>query len=614
LNKWSQLPAQWHLMAAETPNSVLLQTSRFDPTNRRSFLFVNPVRILSASRLVEIPELFRQVEEARADGFHVAGFVGYECGYHFQGMEEIAPPPSELPLVWFGVYRNPLIYDHQEGDGEDPLHSEVDEAGNLFDGLKGLTISEAEYCKRIDRIKDYILAGDTYQVNFTDFVEVQTSASAAEVFATLRRRQPVAYSAFLNLAGHEMLSFSPELFFRIADGIIVTRPMKGTMSRGLDSVEDNEAAARLQNDEKNRAEHVMIVDLLRNDLGRICTMGSIHVEGIFSVEKYKTLFQMTSTISGVLRPGLGYYEIFKSMFPSGSISGAPKIRTMQIIRELEQRLREIYTGAIGFIAPDRSSMFNVAIRTLVLKDGRALMGVGGGIVADSSPLDEYQECLLKASFLTQSRPAFQLIETMLWDNGYAFLSMHLDRMESSASYFDFLFDRASIASQLLEQSNQFPAGERYRVRLLLDPAGRLTATATACPPVPATGYVRFSPERTSSDDVFLRHKTTCRDRYERLYAGARAEGFDDVLFLNEREEVTEGAISNIFIQRAGKLFTPPLSSGVLPGVFRRHLLESDPMTEERVLNVQDLESADGIFLCNAVRGMRQVAFRGLGAS
>lgn len=618
MNRWSQLPTRWHSMAAETPDSVLLQTSRFDPANRRSFLFLNPVQILSASRLDEIPELFRRTEEALASGLHVAGLVGYECGYHFQSVEDVTPAPSDLPLAWFGAYRNPLIYDHQISCGEgDPFQSSIDESSDMLDSFRThtfLTISEEEYCTRVDRIKEYILAGDTYQVNFTDFVDAQTSSSAAEVFATLSRRQPVAYSALLHVAGHQILSFSPELFFRIDDGRIVTRPMKGTMPRGRDSVEDNEAAARLQNDEKNRAEHVMIVDLLRNDLGRICTMGSVQVEDIFSVEKYRTLFQMTSTISGTPRPGLGYYDIFKSMFPSGSITGAPKIRTMQIIRELEQRSREVYTGAIGFISPDRSSMFNVAIRTLVLKHGRARMGVGSGIVADSRPLDEYRECLLKASFLIRSRPTFQLIETMLWDSGFTFLSMHLDRMESSASYFDFSFDRTSITSQLLERSNGFPIGERYRVRLLLDSAGKVTVTATACLPDRVTGYVRLSAERTSSDDAFLRHKTTCRDRYERLYAKAHADGFDEILFRNEREEVTEGAISNIFILRDGRLFTPPLSSGVLPGVFRRHLLEIDATAEERVLSVQDIESADGVFLCNAVRGMRQVAFLCLDAS
>jgi para-aminobenzoate synthetase / 4-amino-4-deoxychorismate lyase len=611
MNQWSPLPRQWHSIAADTPDSVLLETSRFDAANLRSYLFLNPVQVLSASKLDEIPGLFRQLEGALAVGFHVAGFVGYESGYHFQSLEGISMAPSELPLVWFGVYRAPLVHEHQLPCTESDAVSQppIELSGDVLNSFRApvsLTISEEEYCARIERIKDYITSGDTYQVNFTDSIDAQTSASAAEVFATLSRRQPVCYSALLNAASHKILSFSPELFFRVDDGRIVTRPMKGTMSRGRDSFEDLEVAARLQNDEKNRAEHVMIVDLLRNDLGRICTMGSVQVEDIFSVEKYSTLFQMTSTISGTLQPGLGYYDIFKSMFPSGSITGAPKIRTMQIIRELEQRPREVYTGAIGFIAPDRSSIFNIAIRTLILKHGRARMGVGGGIVADSLPLDEFRECQLKASFLIRPRPTFQLIETMLWDGGYAFLPMHLDRMESSASYFEFCFDRVSVTAQLLEWSNQFMPGERYRVRLLLDAAGRAGITDTTYRPEQSTGYVRVSPERTSSEDVFLRHKTTYRDRYERLYADARADGFDEIIFLNERDEVTEGAISNLFILRGGRLFTPPLSSGVLPGVFRRHLLESDPSAEERVLSLQDLESADGVFVCNAVRGMRQV--------
>jgi para-aminobenzoate synthetase / 4-amino-4-deoxychorismate lyase len=611
VRQWSRVPKQWHSMVAETADSVLLETSRFDPGNRQSLLFLHPVRVLSASRPDEIPALFRELEEALSGGFYVAGFVGYECGYHFQSLEDVAPAPSELPLAWFGVYREPLVHHHQmsgeEGEATQPASNE---SGNLLEMLPEqtfLTISEAEYCASVERIQDYIRAGDTYQVNFTDTVDARTKLSATELFAELSPRQPVSYSAFLNVDGNHILSFSPELFFRIEDGRIVTRPMKGTMPRGRDSREDVEAAARLQQDEKNRAEHVMIVDLLRNDLGRICTMGSVQVEDIFSVEKYRTLLQMTSTISGTLQAELGYYDIFRSLFPSGSITGAPKIRTMQIIRELEQKPREIYTGAIGFIAPDRSSIFNVAIRTLVLKDGRVRMGVGGGIVADSIPSEEYRECQLKASFLSRPGQAFQLIETMLWNGEYALLSMHLDRMESSASYFEFSFDRASITRQLLERAHPFPPGEHYRVRLLLDSAGKATITATAFQPGQSTCSVRISSERTSSDDVFLRHKTTRRERYERLFSEARADGFDEVLFLNEREEVTEGAISNIFILREGKLITPPLSSGVLPGIFRRHLLETNVSAEERVLHLEDLESADGVFLCNALRGMRQVS-------
>jgi len=600
-----------HSVVAQNPDSVLLQTSRFDAFNKRSLLFTNALRTMAAVSLDEVPELFRQVEEALASGLHVAGYVGYECGYHFERFDGIAGTSSDLPLAWFGVYGAPAVYDHAaghlEGASDFPVAERISEetTGRFAEHIE-LAIAEGDYCAKIQAIKQYIAAGETYQVNFTDRVCVATKLSADQAFGALLQQQPVAYSALLNIAGHHILSLSPELFFRIEGDRIVTRPMKGTMARGLDVAEDEDATLRLQRDEKNRSEHVMIVDLLRNDLGRICTMGSVQVEDIFSVEKYETLLQMTSTVSGTLRRGLSYYEIFKAMFPSGSITGAPKIRTMQIIHEMEQTPRGIYTGAIGYISPHGSSTFNVAIRTLVLKDGEARMGVGGGIVADSEPSDEYRECLLKAEFLVRPPRDFQLIETMLWDGDFSLLSMHLDRLEASAEYFRFACDRIDIAAQLIEASILFEPEQRYRVRLLLDANGNVTITATKHTPDAATGTIRLSPERTSSKDVFLRHKTTQRKLYERQYAEAQASGFDDTIFLNEKEEITEGAISNIFIRRGNRLLTPPLSSGVLPGVFRRHLLETEVDAEECVLKLADLESADAVFLCNSVRGLWQV--------
>jgi para-aminobenzoate synthetase / 4-amino-4-deoxychorismate lyase len=609
MDEWYELRKQWRSAVAGSLNSVLLETSRVDSANKLSYLFRDPVQILSASTLDQIRDLFQQLEAALRDGFHVAGYVSYECGYHFQSLSSLTPSASDLPLAWFGVYREPSIYNNekcQESESSSFIAEGFDNTSTCHATPVSLTIFEEDYCAKIQRIKEYIRAGDTYQVNLTDRIDTKFDASADEIFATLSSRQPVSYSTFLHLADNYILSLSPELFFRVDKDRIVTRPMKGTMPRGLDSVEDVEIALRLRDDEKNRAEHVMIVDLLRNDLGRICTMGSIQVEDLFSVEKYKTLFQMTSTVSGTLNPEISYYEIFKSMFPSGSITGAPKIRTMQIIHELEQRPRGIYTGAIGFIAPDRSSVFNVAIRTLVLKDGQATMGVGGGIVADSDPMDEYRECLLKANFLTHAAPSFQLLETMLWNGEIGLLDSHLDRMEASASYFGFPFDRQSIAAQLSAHAMHFLPGNLHRIRLLLDSAGKTTITATPYVPHRSTGRIQISPERTYSGNVFLRHKTTYRERYDRLYAQAHANGFDDIIFLNEREEVTEGAISNIFIERDGVLLTPPLRSGVLPGVFRRHLLELNATVEECILTIHDLESADRVFLCNSVRGMSRV--------
>jgi para-aminobenzoate synthetase/4-amino-4-deoxychorismate lyase len=611
LNRWHQLPQQWHTLAARNPNSVLLQTARFDPANKRSLLFLDPVLTVAAHTLDEVPALFERIEQALAEGYYAAGFLSYECGYHFERFKNISLTEQSLPLAWFGIYRKPSIFDHETGifDGPLPLANEpVKESPATFAESVALAISREDYTAKIERIKEYIAAGETYQVNFTDKVSVRSEIGADVAFATLLQQQPVAYSALLNVAGHQILSLSPELFFKIEGGKITTRPMKGTMSRGLDAVEDAQASIRLQNDEKNRCEHVMIVDLLRNDLGRICEMGSVQVEDIFSVETYRTLLQMTSTVTGRLRVGLSYYDIFKGMFPSGSITGAPKIRTMEIIHELEATPRGIYTGSIGYMAPNGDAAFNVAIRTLDLHNGTAQMGVGGGIVADSDPKDEYRECLLKAKFLTRPRNDFQMIETMLWNGEFRLLSMHLDRMESSATYFGFVFERGAIEEQLIAESSRFEHGELYRVRFLLTEAGDLTLSHAKHLANPASqiGQIRLSPERTSSKDFFLRHKTTHRELYESQFAKCRDDGFDEVIFLNERGEVTEGAISNIFIRREGELLTPPLSAGVLPGIFRRHILETDATAKERTLTLEDLESADAMYLCNSLRGMREV--------
>lgn len=620
--QWTHLPKHLHETVAATPGSVLLQTSRFDASNRYSYLFLNPAKVIVASRLDDISTLFQQIEQALASGFYVAGYLSYECGYHFERFDGLNLSPNELPLAWFGIYNQPFVYDHADArfTGTEPTiitNVPREEGRSPFTNKATLAISEDEYCKRIEKIKEYIQAGDTYQVNFTDSVSMQTTASPASAFAMLSESQPVSYSAFINTAGHHILSLSPELFFRIESGRITTRPMKGTMPRGLDLAEDAQQSIKLQNDPKNRSEHVMIVDLLRNDLGRVCTMGSVHVDDIFSVERYETLLQMTSTISGTLQPNLRYYDIFKAIFPSGSITGAPKIHTMQLIQQLERAPRGIYTGAIGFISPNGSAVFNVAIRTLVLKDGTAQMGVGGGIVADSTPAEEYRECLLKARFLTRTRQPFQLIETMLCQHAQLrFLNMHLDRLESSATYFDIPFDRSSIQSQINATTNQLQPEESYRIRLLLDPSGNITLTSEKLSPESEATKISIilSPNPTNSTDVFLRHKTTHRERYDSDLAQARADGFDEVIYINERGEVTEGTISNIFIQQANKLLTPPLTSGVLSGIYRRYLLETNPTAEERILTLHDLKTAEAVFLCNSLRGLREITHLALGVT
>ena len=696
--RFKPLPTSIHTLVESTPNAILLETSRFDATNHHSYLFLNPTRILTATTPDEIPALFAQIETALSEGLHVAGYFAYECNAHFEPSLQVPhsyahlrmggeaePFDPTIPLAHLAAYPAPIVFDHATGQFLTPPPSRVPQVSHLRPGFPlpsapaphtapilehpTLRISTPNYFTAIEKIKAYISAGDTYQVNFTDAITFPTTLSPATLFTTLSQNQSVAYAAYLNLGTQAILSLSPELFFRIetqpdaATNKITTRPMKGTMPRGLDTTEDTAAALALQQDEKNRAEHVMIVDLLRNDLGRISLPGSVHVDDLFSIERYQTLLQMTSTISATLHPRTTFYDIFAAMFPCGSVTGAPKIRTMQIIRELEAHPRGVYTGAIGFIAPDRSAVFNVAIRTLVLHNGEAHMGVGGGIVADSVPEDEHREALLKASFLTRTHQPFQLIETVLFDQHYQRLPLHLDRLESSAQYFDFPCDRTSIEAQLRAFAHFLDPRERHRVRLVLAPDGTASITAepltdrpqvptfslddggprfslsdeglcfsfchslresavsspshestndtTAPTPYPLAINVTLSPHRTRSDDPFLRHKTTNRHLYNNELTRARSEGFDEVIFLNERGELTEGAISNLFVEipgdpgGAGKLLTPPLASGVLPGILRRYLLETNPNLEERPLTLADLEHPNTLWLGNSLRGLRK---------
>ena len=322
--------------------------------------------------------------------------------------------------------------------------------------------------------------------------------------------QPVQYSAFLHGENWDILSFSLELFFRLKNHSIVTRPMKGTARRGVDIAEDEIIAHWLQNDIKNRSENVMIVDLLRNDLGRICEYGSVRVDQLFAVEKYETLFQMTSEVTGSLRPGLRYSDIFGSLFPCGSVTGAPKHRTIEIIQELERGPRGVYTGAIGFFSPAREAVFSVPIRTVVLENNRGAMGVGGGIVIDSLVEEEFRECLLKSEFLTRREKPFQLLESILWNDGYNLLPLHLERMESSATYFGFDFDHTAILAALVDAGKHFASGARTKVRVLLERSGAVKVTHVPVEERAGMGKITVSAIRVSSGDRFLRHKTTCR--------------------------------------------------------------------------------------------------------
>ena len=665
MNRRLALPAAVYELVERLPATVLLDGGKQKPSegSERPWtrLFTAPLRVFTAWQPADISALFAEIERAVAAGLSAAGFFSYECGLCFEPKAGLCASREGQPLAWFGIYERSYVFDHTRGafDGEPPelerllhgLKTIDEEAASAPQVAADFALNESEYIRRIAAIHELIRAGDVYQLNFTAPFRVEAHGSAAALYARLRARQPVDYGALLHWQqGRYILSFSPELFFRIEPDFsgnpsgrrIVTRPMKGTAPRGRTTREDREIAAWLRSDPKNRSENVMIVDLLRNDLGRVAQTGTVRAERLFEVERYRTLWQMTSTVSAELRPEAGFDEIFRALFPSGSVTGAPKVRAMQLIAALEGAPRGVYTGAIGFFSPSET-VFNVAIRTLELEGGRGIMGAGSGIVIDSDPAAEFRECLLKAEFLTRSadqRPEqFSLIETLLWNEAYPLLDLHLDRLADSAEYFDFVCDRAAIQSALEDHARCFAAESKYsprRVRLLLASNGSFEIASKI---LPASGEanriarVRIALQRTDPADPMLFHKTTHRPLYAPAFAEAARDGFDDVIFLNLRGEVTEGAISNIFIVKDGRWSTPPIACGLLAGVYRRHLLATRPEIEEqgprrqvfvagvqerglqrqalvagmqeRVLTLDDLREADAVYLCNAVRGLRR---------
>ena len=657
MNPWHPLPAALYAFVQTTPGTLLLESSR-PSASALSRIFTNPRRVIEVRTSADLDTLFPEIEDAVRHDRFAAGFFAYECGQHFEPAARQRPGRDNDLLAWFGIYEHCSCFDHRRGEFIGPpligiagelnqreqyAPAELDQeqqsvsghdSGNPRCGSRAevaakpetalapqtthspqirFALDEQQFAARIAQIHDWIRAGDVYQLNFTFPLCTEVAEQPAALYARLRAAQPVDYGAFLHgQPGRYILSLSPELFFRIQqDGAvrrITTRPMKGTARRGRTTAEDREIAAWLANDPKNRAENVMIVDLIRNDLGRVCSFGSVRVERLFEVERYPTLWQMTSTISGDLRADVNYEHIFRALFPCGSVTGAPKIRAMQLLAQIEDEPRGIYTGGIGFFSR-QESMFNVAIRTLSLQEGKATMGVGSGIVIDSDPTAEFRECQLKAEFLTRSAEPFSLIETMLWDGAYPLLDLHLDRLSDSADYFGFLCDRSAVRAALLSAASAFTDKPR-RVRLLLDPNGALHIDSQFLPHPPDEGSdpvrVCISAQRTDPADRFLFHKTTHRPLYKAAFAAASAAGFADVIFLNTRDEVTEGAISNIFVEKDGRWYTPPLDSGVLPGVYRRYLLATRSSIEEKKLSLNELKAADGVYLSNAIRGLRRV--------
>ena len=629
---------------------ALLDDASVDPATgagRTSRLYTGHSATLACRDFDGWPAVLAGMEQALASGLHAVPVLSYELGHHIVGVPpraatagaDAAPPLAQV-----------LLFEHCDELSQSEVaawlaaQAAADAAhtatGNTAPGQDDVpagvadvraNVSEPQFVDAIRRIRDYIAAGDTYQVNYTYRLHFDAFGSPFALYQRLRARQPVPYGALIGFDdGRAVLSLSPELFVRKEGDILTARPMKGTAPAALSGAdgkasndvaadvlaidaENARRAAALAADPKNRAENLMIVDLLRNDIGRVAATGSVEVPKLFEVTRFSSVLQMTSTVQARLREGATLQDIFAALYPCGSITGAPKKRTMEIIAELEPEPRGIYTGAIGWFAPDGDFCLNVPIRTLTLQAPqhgirKGVMGVGAGIVYDSEPHDEFAECQLKARFLTGLSNDFELFETMYAtrESGARHLERHLQRLGSSARYFGFAWDEAAARAYLALACQSLPAGQPHRLRLAMNSAGAFAVQSGALTPLQEPVRVLLAEVATDSTDLFLRHKSTIRERYDAAWRAADAQGAFDKLFFNERDELTEGGRSNVFIRTGDLWITPPLSTGILPGVMRAVMLEAWD-AEERIITRGMLLAAEEIVVCNSLRGaMRAV--------
>jgi len=580
-----------------------------DPSRGTWLAFDTPRAEHTVTDQAALPNILRSItDEAGARGLWTVAMLSYESAPAFDPSFKTRSADG-FPLAWFALFDPPTIMASLP-PAESALPADVPWRPS---------IDVDSYASAIQRIRELIARGDTYQVNFTFRLRRDFAHDPYPLFRTLASRSTPPFAAYLDLGTFAICSFSPELFFRLEGDLLVSRPMKGTSPRGSSSDDDLLAADRLRRSPKNRAENIMIVDMVRNDLGRVARSGSVAVSRMYDIEQYPTVWQMTSTVKA--HTDASAPEIIAALFPPASITGAPKVRTMEIIRELEKSPRHVYTGAIGWIAPGRTAQFSVAIRTLLVDrtKNEAEYGVGSGIVWDSDPREEYQECVAKSAVLEQRPVEFSLLETMLWaaGDGIGLLEDHLARLRSSARYFAVPFDETLVRERLADASREFgtsggtgaSGAPRLRVRLLLARDGAATIEAAPLQPLRADGppLVKLAVEPIDPHDTLLYHKTTVRRVYDR--ARALAGQCDDVILWNNRNEITESCIANVVVDIGGTLFTPPVSCGLLPGVSRTRMLRAGAV-RERIIPVDDLRRAERIFLTNAVRGRYEVRLVG----
>ncbi|WP_066647874.1 MULTISPECIES: aminodeoxychorismate synthase component I [Sphingomonas] len=572
-----------------SPPFILLDDAR--PGGAAARLYRDPVETFVAHDVDAVAAALEVVRSAPARGLHAAGYLAYEAAATFE--PALALPSSGTgPLLWFGLFeRFETIAD---------VPAWLPDPAGAWNSPPRPLIDRADYDARLAQVIALINAGDLYQANLTFPAEVRIEGDPLALYARLRAASAAGYGAVIATGDETLLSLSPELFFALEGRQLTVRPMKGTARRDADPAPDRAAAAALAADPKQRAENLMIVDLMRNDLSRVAVAGSVAVPSLFAVESYPTVHQMVSTVTAELAPARGGIDVLAALFPCGSITGAPKIRAIEALAAIEAQPRGVYTGAIGRIDANGDAMFNVAIRTLRIArgDAKAVIGLGGGIVADSTSAAEWDEAHAKGAFLTTGLRGFDLIETMAFDPvvGIALLERHLARMKASAASFGFAFDRHAARNEL--QAATFRLAQPSRVRLVLSPSGAFAIETAPAPPMPdAPVPVAIVPLPVPASDFRLRHKTSDRDFYD---AARRAADAFEVAFTDAEGFLTEGSFTSLFVERGATLLTPPLARGLLPGVLRASLIDSGRAVEA---DLTPADLAGGFFIGNGLRGL-----------
>ncbi|NWG27819.1 MAG: aminodeoxychorismate synthase component I [Ignavibacteriaceae bacterium] len=573
----------------------------------RSYLFLNPEQSIIIKSKSELDRKLNQVNECISKGMTGYSLINYEAGYLLEkALYKYIPKNQKLIQFYF--------YNDRNCENINSTDLEFDEEDEFTIKNLKFNTSKNEFTKAIKKIKSYIEEGDTYQVNYTLKGKFLFEGSLSKLFTQLVFNQSAAFTAIIKNGSRFFISLSPELFFEIEGRKITSKPMKGTAGRGKNYSDDIVIKNNLASSTKNQAENLMIVDLIRNDIGRLSEFGSVKVKNLFEIEKYESLYQMVSVIEAKLRERIRLSDVLKNIFPCGSITGAPKLRTMEIIREIEKENRGIYTGSIGLIRKKKIT-FNVAIRTLMIdKTGKGEIGLGSGIVWDSSPEEEYEEIKLKGKFLTHPSEEFSLFETMPVEKGKIVrLSKHLKRLKNSAEYFLFPFDEKELEKVLKRINNSLTTDLSKRLKLFLNKKGKFSFELNELPIQPREIKIILSDNKIDSANRFQYFKTTNRTLYDREHKKYSAQGFFDVIYLNERNEIGEGAISNIFVRKGDKLFTPPLESGILPGIYRDYMFSKYKEAKEKVLTLQELLEADEIILTNSLRGETNIDSLSIGS-